>query len=612
MLKRLDVITRRAPLRPNSYNPETREFTAIISTGADVKRRDSKGSYIERLDLSGIDPEALKGKAVILEHRHGDPDAHVGTVVSAQFEGGKLVATIRMTQADSAASARAKVQDGTYSAVSIGYSASTWAERKDREAGTRVRTPVDLQIHEVSLTAIPADQGAVIRSKTHMPKAKKKEDIIEQDDDFIIEDNTNDRVTVRTQIRTLVRSAKLPTEFADTLIDMDATLDEAKDSISERLQRRSQLANIRIQQTAPSGEDPNVVLTRSTDALAARVMGTAPSDESRPYMNYRLVDHARNLLDIRGETTRGMRDEEILTRAAQHTLSDFPNLLTGTGQRVLMAGYQAAPNVLKALARKGTRTDFRAGTSLQLGEISKLEKVTESGEIKAKSRNEAKASYALETFGGTFSLSRKAIVNDDLGAFRDWGLAAGKAASETEAAQLLDLLTQSSGAGPLMHDNKRLFHADHGNLAATGESLFGAGSDLLPLSNARKAMRMAKGLDGKTPINATPKFLLVNPDRETEAEQALATIYAADASTVNPFTGRLTPLVDARLGGTAWYVFADPATLPVLEYSYLSGAEGPQIASRDGWDVLGQEFRVILDFGCGAVDWRGAYRNPGA
>jgi hypothetical protein len=209
-------------------------------------------------------------------------------------------------------------------------------------------------------------------------------------------------------------------------------------------------------------------------------------------------------------------------------------------------------------------------------------------------------------------LSRKAIINDDLGAFRDWGLAAGKAASETEAAQLLDLLTQSSGAGPLMHDNKRLFHADHGNLAATGESLFGTGSDLLPLSNARKAMRMQKGLDGKTPINATPKFLLVNPDRETEAEQALATIYAADASTVNPFTGRLTPLVDARLGGTTWYVFADPSILPVLEYSYLSGAEGPQIASREGWDVLGQEFRVILDFGCGAVDWRGAYRNPGA
>jgi hypothetical protein len=59
-------------------------------------------------------------------------------------------------------------------------------------------------------------------------------------------------------------------------------------------------------------------------------------------------------------------------------------------------------------------------------------------------------------------------------------------------------------------------------------------------------------------------------------------------------------------------VFADPTILPVLEYAYLSSAQGPQMSSREGWDVLGMEFRVVLDFGAGAVDWRGAYLNEGS
>ena len=45
---------------------------------------------------------------------------------------------------------------------------------------------------------------------------------------------------------------------------------------------------------------------------------------------------------------------------------------------------------------------------------------------------------------------------------------------------------------------------------------------------------------------------------------------------------------------------------------HLASAPGPQISSREGWEVLGREFRVVLDFGVAAVDWRGGYRNAGA
>ena len=47
-------------------------------------------------------------------------------------------------------------------------------------------------------------------------------------------------------------------------------------------------------------------------------------------------------------------------------------------------------------------------------------------------------------------------------------------------------------------------------------------------------------------------------------------------------------------------------------FAYLNGADGPNVATREGWDVLGLEIRAVLDFGCGANDYRGTFLNPGA
>jgi hypothetical protein len=49
---------------------------------------------------------------------------------------------------------------------------------------------------------------------------------------------------------------------------------------------------------------------------------------------------------------------------------------------------------------------------------------------------------------------------------------------------------------------------------------------------------------------------------------------------------------------------------PVLD-GHLSSAPGPQMSSREGWDTLSVEYRVVLDYGAGALDWRGAVRNAG-
>jgi hypothetical protein len=201
-------------------------------------------------------------------------------------------------------------------------------------------------------------------------------------------------------------------------------------------------------------------------------------------------------------------------------------------------------------------------------------------------------------------------VNDDLGAFADFVRAYGVAAASLEAQVLVDLLVGAAGVGPTMSDGKALFHSGHGNLAGSG----GAIGDTT-LSAARLALRTMKGLDGETIIEVSPKYLVVPAKQETLAQKYLASITPATAATVNPFAGALELIVDPRLDGhddKRWYLFGSPELAPVLEYSYLADANGPQVESRPGWEVLGQEIRCVLDFGAGALDWRGAFADPGA
>ncbi|MGH8502007.1 MAG: hypothetical protein ACREVE_05945 [Gammaproteobacteria bacterium] len=92
------------------------------------------------------------------------------------------------------------------------------------------------------------------------------------------------------------------------------------------------------------------------------------------------------------------------------------------------------------------------------------------------------------------------------------------------------------------------------------------------------------------------------------------TMVAAKVTDVNPFSS-LILAVDPRLdasSATAWYLFASPAVAPVIRYSTLEGAAGPQVETKEGFEIPGISFRVLHDFGAGIVDYRGAYKNPGA
>ncbi len=386
-------------------------------------------------------------------------------------------------------------------------------------------------------------------------------------------------------------------------------------AVLEHLSRRSDAAldpnggHVRVEERS----DPGVgeLVPRMAEALAHRYGIGKISAEARPFARMRLVDMARALLEARGAASRHDSDLTIVHRTLSgHTTSDFPALLTETGNRVLRQAYAAAPSGVRVIARQTTARDFRPINKLALSEAPALLEVPEHGEVKHGTAGETKASYNLKTFARIFSLTRTAIINDDLGAFIDFTRRQGIAAAELIARQLVTLLTSN----PVMSDGVALFHANHGNLGTP------AAIAIASLGEALKLMRLQTGPAGgdssttAMPINAAPKYLLVPAALEVVAKQYAATINAAKSSDVNPFSAELEVAVDPRLDGSSaasWYVSADPDVFTALEYAFLEDAPGPQYETRSGFDVLGLEMRVTLDFGCGVVDHRGLVKNAG-
>jgi HK97 family phage prohead protease len=588
-----EILCRRSiEIRRNSWDPETRTFWGLISSGAAVRRRDHRGDYIEVLDFEGVSRLAFRDLPVLDNHRTDSVRAVVGVVQDAHFKADGLHARVRIGLGEDGEAIAQRIADGLLKGLSIGYRirSSTWST--DSKSGTRVRT-VKPDVFEVSLVIQPADPAAQIRSNPMTTETLDREGA----------DDAPDMKQTRAEIRAVAKAAGLSSEWADAQIDSGVDVTAVRAAAFEEIRKRkAPTFNTRV---VASSEDPAVTFRRASDALAFRMGGPEAPADSRAFVGLSLQDLARDRLSAAGVSTRGM-DVETLFRAA-HTTSDFPQLLTSAGSRTLMAAYAAAESALKRISRQRLHTDFRPHTRLKLSGMGTLAKVNEHGEIKSTTRAETTETFKLDTFGSLFSLTRQALVNDDLNAFGDFAQVAGRAAAETEAQLLLTLLTQSSGAGPVMgEDNKRMFHADHGNIAAPAAALDEDG-----LSAARRAMRAQKGIDGKTLVSVTPKYLLVGPDLETAAEKLLAEIQPTDNADVNVFAGKLALLVEPRLSGRSWYVFADPGQVANLEHAYLSSAQGPQIAARDGWDVLGREFRVTLDFGAGPVDFRGGYRSAG-
>lgn len=635
----------RAAIQPASLDVEARTVTFIASTGARGLRRSWQGDYYEELDVSetSIRMGRLQNGAPFL-NSHGSWDVSdvLGVIVKAWIENALLMVTVQFSKRADVEPVFQDIRDGILRHVSIGYRVYEYVV-SEKQGELDVRRAVDWEPMEVSVVPMGFDDAAVSRNATrevcqakitrtsgstttgesimttatqNNPAPEANNDPANQPRGVTAEEVTriaNEAATRAAEegaraerqraadIRTAVQASGLGDELATRLINEGVDINAARAQIIEAW-AASDPGDTRGIRTSTDHTVVEAMREGAVNALLHRANPqVALTDAGKAFGHMSLIRLCEDLLMRQGVSCRGLSPMEIATRAI--STSDLANIAGSTMNRTLRQGYDSGMRTFVGVFRQGTASDFRAINRVALSGAPSLLEVKENGEFKYGTVTDGKETYQLATYGRILPFTRQMIVNDDMDALSRIPMMFGRSAADLESDIVWGIIT----ANAALADTVALFHATHGNLAASGGAI-----DITTVGAGRAAMRVQTGMEGRV-INVMPKYLITGAAYETLVDQLLASITPATIAAAVPSALRsLQGVIEPRLTGNQWYLAADYNQVDTIEYSYLEGNQGVYIETQMGFKVDGIEIKARHDFAAKAIDHRGLYKNPGA
>lgn len=340
--------------------------------------------------------------------------------------------------------------------------------------------------------------------------------------------------------------------------------------------------------------------------------------ERNEFSGLTLTELARESLMVAGVTNARRMDRMQMIGAAftgaggavmisgMHTTSDFSSILENVAAKSALKGYQEADETFEKWTSKGSASDFKPTSRVDLGLFPALLKVEEGSEFKYGTIGDRKATVIIATYGRLIAISRQAIINDDLSILGKLPIKMGRAAKRTVGNLVYAILT----GNPTMADGVTLFHANHGNLGTAGAP------SATTWEEATNKMGSQKDADANaTALNIRPRYFLSGA-YEFLAKQLLTSTGSLEsnksAAVANTVQGLVEPITDRRITGNQWFFAADPNLHDTIEVTYLDGVEEPVVEAKDGWTIDGTELKVRLDAGANLLDYRGLVKNAGA
>ena len=402
----------------------------------------------------------------------------------------------------------------------------------------------------------------------------------------------------------------------EALLDGNVTIEQAQAKLL------ASLATNATPSAAPSGtQGANAYVFAGNgnlvgDSVRASIMARAGHAEQQSDNRYNFMslrELARASLVDRNIGVATLNPMQMVGLAFTHTTSDFGVILMDVANKSMLAGWELAEETFQLWTKKGQLSDFKVSHRVGLGEFPSLRQVREGAEYKHITVGENSQQIALATYGEIFSITRQAIINDDMNMLTDIPRKMGMAAKGTIGDLVYAILTSN----PPLSDNVALFHNTHNNLST------GAGSALSveSLDAARTKMRTqktSKASGKERPLNIRPAYVLTPVALESKALQLINSTSVPTAQVnqgvANPIQGMAKVIAEPRLddaSATAWYLASQQGT-DTIEVAYLNGVEVPYMEQQQGFTVDGVATKVRIDAGVAPLDFRGLQKSNGA
>lgn len=559
-----------------------------------------------------------------------DRDAVVGHVEKVWIEDNRGKALVRFDEDEKSDMIFKKVQSGTLQGVSVGYSIKRYEVLDDKDSvssngrfkGPDTYVVTDWEPLEISIVSVPADPTVGVgrsaeeihtsidtqEDNTRMDQEKNLE--VQEVKSAPVETGLTQADLQKAMEQERKRTSEITAMFrdfdvegADEAIVLGKSVEEARAMVMDELRARNKGVSVTM---GEAESDKFRAAAQDAVLMAAGLPVAEPAPGANELRGYSMIELARESLQRECNTKANFGDNMEMARAAINSTSTFPAIMSNLANKSVMVGFNEAETTFQIWAGKGSNRDFKEAARVALSEAGNLELVPEGGQFQQDVFKEASARTKVATYGKIFSLTRQAIINDDLGLFSKIATKYGSAAK-----RLVNKMVYAQLTGDVkMQDNVALFDDKHGNVAKTGEAL-----SVKAIAKAITAMRRQKGIQGTANLNITPKYLVVPPELEVTAYQIVNSTAAVDGTNsgvVNPYKGRFVIVADAELTDPdAWYLVADASQHDTIEVTYLNGVETPRLETRQGFDVDGIEYKVAFDCGVSALDFRGLYKNAG-